>query len=340
MRRQWILTFNAMALIVSVLSVATASAQAPYQSVLRGRKPLDAPLYRLPPTEPTLALLPPVTPGSLQDRDSDVVLFAAEAVEITPPPGWHVRDVAMGREMRLLISPTQQVIASSLPADALWITYHAIPHAAPPSANEVATFLSMRTSTLTSNGASLSSIQSLSVQSWPAARQEFALPGSINNPHGSRGFHEVVGTQWGFCEIHAESSASVHSQRAAAFEQMMQTLVLAEPHDHHVPTSPETQAAAGALGSWKAYRSRMKLFGDGRVLIIQDAALHQPLDQPRGDRDPAHHRIAGHFQAREDLLLVTWADGSRQNYRWRRQGNSLLLTDHQGQTNHLKKIYE
>lgn len=49
--------------------------------------------------------------------------------------------------------------------------------------------------------------------------------------------------------------------------------------------------------------------------------------------------LAGRYRAENDLLLVTWADGSRTNYRWRRQGPNLFLTDHTGRTSQLRRIY-
>ncbi len=49
-------------------------------------------------------------------------------------------------------------------------------------------------------------------------------------------------------------------------------------------------------------------------------------------------KLRGTAVAQDDLLLVTWSDGSRTNYRWRLYQGDLLLTDHLGRTSRLKPL--
>ena len=46
------------------------------------------------------------------------------------------------------------------------------------------------------------------------------------------------------------------------------------------------------------------------------------------------------FEAKEDLLLVEWKDGSKLNFRWKVKDGDLLLTDHEGRISKLRRIVE
>ena len=63
---------------------------------------------------------------------------------------------------------------------------------------------------------------------------------------------------------------------------------------------------------------------------------HQQVEDPvRRESE-----LTGTFLAQEGLLLVTWDDGSKLNYRWRLLGHDLLLTDHQGRISHLRRLIQ
>ena len=98
---------------------------------------------------------------------------------------------------------------------------------------------------------------------------------------------------------------------------------------------------AAIFGNWKALHSRLQLHDDGRVVIRFDRKGNYALDE-RGTPtfDSNLTMLTGRYRAQDDLLLVTWSDGNRTNYRWKRQGADLFLTDHTGRTSQLRRIYQ
>ena len=103
----------------------------------------------------------------------------------------------------------------------------------------------------------------------------------------------------------------------------------------------EVASAEPILGSWKSYRARLRLDGSGQIHLNFDRHRVQTIDRLGSQQTPKRiARLAGTYQARDDLLLITWDDGSKLNYRWRIHRGELLLTDHTGQMSRLKRLLD
>ena len=97
------------------------------------------------------------------------------------------------------------------------------------------------------------------------------------------------------------------------------------------------QSAQPIMGAWKALQSRLRLRRDGTVTIITDRPFTFASD---GDDRVQGNEIKGNYVAHNDLIMITWDDRSKLNFRWRMHGDKLLLTDHEGKTTQLRRILE
>jgi len=120
------------------------------------------------------------------------------------------------------------------------------------------------------------------------------------------------------CKENGEADESIAPVQPVVLERL-------PPVDQH-----QTQAI---FGTWKSFASCLRLFGDGHAQIEVDVPRHAMA----GGSQQQQWTITGQYESRDDLLLVTWNDGSRSNFRWQLQGERLLLTDESGQTSQLSR---
>ncbi len=296
-----------------------------------------AQLLRLPPVEgpggPPRSDLPP----------PDVVQFAAGAVQFQVPSGWWIWELPAGREIRLAVSPTRPPSLTRAAPNGLWMCYHVAPPPGEDPQAELARWLARRLQLATGGGATVDPPRPHRLGKWPAIEQEVRLPGdpqTAGTPAEVRGSHVLVRTSWGVFEMHAridpvETRRSWQEQAA-----ILGSLRLGPPR---LQVDPAGRSAVGdaapLLGSWKSYRSRLRLRGNGVIEILTDAA---ELISPPDDAFPRPQRelLAGRYQANADLLFVEWDDGSKLNFRWQLREGSLLLTDHEGRISQLQRLYE
>ena len=167
---------------------------------------------------------------------------------------------------------------------------------------------------------------------WPAVEREFV---NATEPIERRGHHLLSRTPWGIVEVHFGTSVADYPQRRPEYQAMMHRLRLQPPRVDDRPPLEHVQDAAPILGSWKAYRSRIQLGPDGQARIVIDPTKLQAIDA-----SPSSQVLSGQFSARGDLLFIRWSDGSLLNYRWRLDGQELLLMDHQGQPSRLQRLLD
>ena len=105
--------------------------------------------------------------------------------------------------------------------------------------------------------------------------------------------------------------------------------------EHNLP--PQIASALAVVGSWKSFRSRLRFYKDGRVTILMDSAGAIRVD---GTKPKKAERLIGTYQGQGDLVYVVWDDGSKLNFRWRVEGDRLLLTDHEGHVSQLRRLLE
>jgi hypothetical protein len=291
-----------------------------------------------------------------RSADRDVVFHAAGAVEVRLPAGWHLWEVTQGREMRLVLSPSPANALGGLPDDGVWLTYHVRSLTAADERGmhaELNEMLARRVRLATDNLATFGHQSALRIGPWPAVKQEFDIATTEDRSSSAAvthtGYHILSRTTWGICELHAVSPVAWFDRRAEQFDRIVADLILREPQHRPQSLSGEIRDAAPIIGTWRSYRSRVKLNSDGRIEIFPDKQITLPVAiQSSGEasNETAHETakkilpLTGRFEARGDVLLVRWQDGSRLNYRWTLAGDELLLTDHDGQISQLRRILE
>lgn len=266
------------------------------------------------------------------------LVFAAGAVELKLPEGWFVYEAPTGREVRVVLSPEPLDRPGEMPSDGMWFAFHPRPPRGG-AAVDLEQVLAERLRLATDNRAQAAPPETLTLDRRRALRRRFDMaPGPAAAPL-QRGFHLLIDTEWGLCEVHGVAPSAQYERRSSQFQRVIDSVRLARPRPKQQVVADHLHDAAPIIGAWKALASRLRLHGDGRIEIVLDNP--QRADN-RSDtrRPPRPRRLVGRFTAEQDLLRVTWSDGSLLNFRWRLQGNDLLLTDHEGRVSQLSRLLE
>ena len=285
------------------------------------------------------AILLPATQAHADD-DRDVVIHAGGAVEFSIDQGWTVSEVPFGREVRLYLTrgPLPKRIAKL--SDGAWLVFHARASKEKLSDRELADLLTARVRDATESIVIIQTPRKVNVAGHAGLRGRFQYTdGNDKTPGVRRGVHLLVPVEGGLFELHLVAADADFAQRVGQLDAILRTLKLRSPKQTR--PRPDPHHIAAILGHWKALHSRLQLHDDGRVVIRFDRTGNYALDA-RGKPafDAKLTMLAGRYRAQNDLLLVTWSDGSRTNYRWRREGADLFLTDHTGRTSQLRRIYQ
>lgn len=279
-----------------------------------------------------LALPNGAHPPSYTD-DRAVVVHAARAIILAVPTNWQVREMPWAREVRLAMAPGLPDTASEL-RDGMWLAYHHQSRV-PTEADELRVFAMDRFQSIAPTDAEMVTTPTIvTVDERIAVRLGFDLRTSKGNHHG---FFLLVAAPWGHCELQAMSPDQHWSRRESEFARIVDSLQLRPPKVLELPMTDQVRDAKPILGSWKSFRGRLRLWGDGRVSIVTDRPFEYTSDDGETHQG---HEVTGRFEARGDLLMIVWDDNSKLNFRWRRQINRLLLTDHEGRTTQLRSILE
>ncbi len=279
--------------------------------------------------------------GVSLDGERPLVSHAGGAVELRAPRSWYVNESPYGREIRLLLTPNPINIRNQSLTDGMWLVVHASDRTNTLSLDQMKLSLAERISAMNGQAKPVGEPRMLKIGGQRAIQQEFSIsqrPGEITNAF--RGFHCFVAASFGAIEIHAIAPSSSFERRQRTFQQILADLRLQQPTRRFDQLTSSAQDARSILGSWKSYRSRIRLSDTGRIAIITDASSPRRGEFTSVDNSQTVKPLTGTFEARGDLLFVTWDDGSRLNFRWRSSGPTLLLTDHDGQISQLRRIFE
>jgi len=266
------------------------------------------------------------------DDDRDIVTFAAGAIELALPPAWVATEVNVGREVRLYITPDPLAERAPAMQSQVWVTYHVRPADMRPG--ELAAFAASRVRRTAPAEATLGLTSNVIIAGRRALRREFHIArGDID------GEHFVVPVDWGVVEIQSQLPVKSVADRAVVRD-MLAAVVLGRPVVRREPSRSETRDATSVIGTWKAERSRMTLTGGGQIVLEYHAHGRGQIDLATARVVSPPRRLEGRYEARGDLLLVTWEDGSRLNMRWQTADGDLLLTDHHGRISQLKRLLD
>ncbi len=273
-----------------------------------------------------------LAPPPALDNDRDIVTFAAGAIELALPPGWVATEVQVGREVRLYLTPRPLDERAPAMQSQVWIAYHVRPGDMQPG--ELEAFAAQRVRRTAPEDATHGASRRVTIAGHRAWRSTFHIARD-----DIEGEHLVTEVDWGIVEIQSQVPANSVADRQAIRE-MLTGLVLRRPVVRREPSRSQTRDATAVIGTWKAQRSRMTLTGGGHISLEYHTHRRQQIDLATARVVSPPRRLEGRFEARGDLLMITWDDGSRLNMRWQTADGDLLLTDHQGRISQLKRLLD
>ena len=262
--------------------------------------------------------------------DRDLVLFAADSFEAPVPLTWQVREVAFGRDVRMVLSPSR-FEGSRLPEDCIWVSYTVDPIMRGKPLDEL---LRQRTEAHSLEVIGGAKFRQTTISGFPAMLTEVSERRARTVMETG---HMLVATDWCLFELHWMFPQASAIQRRDLVQAWLGEVTLKRPAPRHQNLPPQIAAASAVVGSWKSFRSRLRFYDDGRVVILMDPRRSVRVDDQESG---APERFVGTYHGQGDLVYVVWDDGSKLNFRWRVDGDRLLLTDHEGQVSQLRRLLE
>lgn len=267
----------------------------------------------------------------------DVALHAADAVEFRVPNGWRTLETAFGRELRLVVLPPGAEAKAAMPTDGLWLSYHVRPFSRKPERDEIQQMFDARMKLAAPESVPDSDLIEETINGLPGVSRAFVVQ-EAEPTDGKLGFHMLIGAEHGIVEIHAVASLDLSQDREVAWREIINSLAISAPQLSDEKPVPQAIDAKRILGSWKSMRSSLQLRPDGTISIIADPKRGALLDGSSPESQP--EKVNGRYQAQGDLIMVKWDDGSLLNYRWKRDGIRLLMTDSEGRISQLRRFYQ
>lgn len=296
----------------------------------------------------TPAQAPPVRDARLTDDlmtapgpGYAIVLHAGSTVRLSIPAEWHVMELGVGRQVRVLLSPEEIDSADSF-SHGLWLSLDYLPNGLQEeSADQLSNRVESELREVLGELRHTRRARLLRVGDHMATCLEFETeaPAEVQNAGGQlRGMQGIIQTSWCRLHIHLVSSSRDFEARFTEFERVLKDLQLVRPASKRRQSVAHARDAASILGSWKSSSGRFRLHGDGTVAVVPDRPFWYTAT---GSQKQYRGRVLyGRFRAERDLLFIVWADESKLNYRWRLAGDQLLLTDHEGRIAQLARIIE
>ena len=204
----------------------------------------------------------PADPFAGVDPDRAVAVHAAGAVVFEFPANWEVREVPYRRDMRLAVAP-QLPPSPAVPVDGLWLAYRykkGLPREMDPLVD-----LAMRRIRSIHRG----DVVPLSEPSIVAINDQRGVQVEFHTSSGDRrGFYLLVTAPSGHLELCATAPVADWLEQEAGFVMVRESLRLSLPKVIRPTPAQSVADAARILGSWKSYRGRLRLSGDGEVAIV------------------------------------------------------------------------
>ncbi len=263
--------------------------------------------------------------------DLDVVQFAGGAIEFRVPAGWQTHEVPVGRELRIWLTE-HDIPEGQRPQDGVWMTFHW--RGREVDLVELETWLEFRIDHLDPKRTHAGELEHRRIGQFPALVREV-------DHAGRRTWILLAAMNTGIFELTATADLKNFQRQRTAAEAVLAGIKLSSPQIRPANVRPTVQAAAPVVGLWKGLQASVWLGGDGRVVMEFDRRNNFRLDES-GNVDYGRKitRLTGRYEAREDVLFVSWDDGSRVNFRWQVHDGQLLLTDHNGRVSQLDRLVE
>lgn len=291
------------------------------------------------PSEPVAVVVRPGDSRLQVAEPHQVVRFAGRTVEFAVPPQWTVKQVPLPGEIRVLAGPGDVPDEPLQMERGLWIAYHRIEA----GASKVSLEAELRDRLPGAAGRAFRAAggpQALQVGAFAGLMQMVQVaPGDLDGlPR--RASYILVRTTWGLLEAWAVTTVGSVDQVQPGLQMALTSLRLNPPAALAAATAANLADAAAALGSWKGRQVAMHFLPEGRVRLDFDAVqtLAPGRDDQASSAGPGRN-IEGSFAAQDDMIFITWDDGSQLNYRWKLLEGELLLMDHTGSSSRLKRLF-
>lgn len=319
----------------------------------------------------------PTSNTDTMGHDGAIVLHAGGAVRLEIPGTWSVNEEPVGRRIRLMLTPSAATSNKTSGIDGIWLMLNYVRDGQPVISDEaLIREATDRLAKLTRGEANVRSATMVTNGNHRWALTDFTFaPVQTNQVTKANelrgGIYLLQHVDWASLEVFV--GWSVNNQRALAdvyanelVSQILHSIQLVRPTTPMGEIDASVAAAKPIIGTWKASRSRMQLARDGMITIVTDRPfeVEEPLDHDQATEDErrssdavANHdgdgskeksdirvrladTIKGRYRAEGDLLYTVWNDGSKLNYRWRRDRGALLLTDSEGRTSKLLPVLD
>ena len=276
-----------------------------------------------------------LTAAEVSSEPRPLIRFAGGAVEFELPRDWIATEVPFGREVHLVLSPERRSNTADAMTGRIWIACHVVGTLGAEDAKLEHT-ITHRLKAVTHGHGQVVQTHDIRI----AGCDGVAVDYTAKHPDGTsiRGSHMLLRAGDKLCELHIVAPDNEYTQVSAAAQAVLRTLVVWDAEMAQEKIVARVGDAASALGTWKAVRSRMYLDGQGKIAIEFDRPM--VLSVAANEQASPPRTVRGQFVARGNLLHVTWADGSRLNYRWRIVDGDLLLTDHDGNVSQLRRLVQ
>ena len=258
------------------------------------------------------------------------VSHAGGAVVLPVPPETSVSELAVGRSLRLILSSAAAPSSIAELRDGLWVDvrHRGAGHQRPATATELVQLLTERPGVQ-----ALGAPRPVTHDRFSGVRQEFRTVDDL------RGFHEVVELPHATVRIGVVGPAEHWPEREAHWNALIAAARLTDPQLPETRPPAPLADAAPLIGTWKSLAGKIEWAASGRVGLRADGARSYQLDADgRLDYENELQTLAGSYAAHDDLIEITWDDGSRLNYRWKIVQGDLYLTDHHGRVSVLWRL--
>jgi hypothetical protein len=267
----------------------------------------------------------------------NTVLFAGRTVEFLLPSHWRVKEVPLPDEVRLVAGPGDVPTELRQLEHGFWIAYHRIETESPRPALE--TDLGNRLAGAVGRTARLlGPAQHVKAGGYQGLKQLVELDALGSSGLPRRATYLLVQTPWGRFEMLGVASFDAEDDVRGGLKMVLDSLRF------HAPQPPDdrvTGASQPFLGRWKAQQGALHFLPGGRVRLEFDTVIALAVDHGGGAGAlGTRERLTGRFTAQDDLIFITWDDGSQLNYRWRLHQGDLLLMDHTQQLSRLKRLFD
>ena len=273
-------------------------------------------------------------------EQQSMLSYAGGTVQLKISEDWRVSELPVGRQMRLILTKDEVPQKVHDLRDGLWINFQYQPSLALLDQQQLNRLAETRLNRASKNQAKTLAFLSQPIHGYSVAGHKFSIiTNDQEDPRLLLGVSYLIQTQNGILEIYSVTDNDLHEQRQHEIDDIISGMQINQVSPIHHPPIDTIMPAEKILGRWKSNHGQLQFKADGNISVTYDKTVNYALDaQGSYDYSKKIKRLYGKFQAHNDLISITWADGSRLNYRWKADDGQLYLTDHHGSISQLSRL--